>query len=72
MLLTDEYRLHTSTLVHLPAIPEWSDFDLISDALPLGRLWYGGPNAASNALSMRSFTAGHMMPSSAFTMKLAV
>ena len=27
MLLTDEYRLHTSTLVHLPAVPEWSDFD---------------------------------------------
>jgi len=27
MLLTHEYRLHTSTLVHLPAIPEWSDFD---------------------------------------------
>ena len=25
--------------------------DLISDALPFGRLCYGGPNAASNALS---------------------
>jgi len=25
--------------------------DLISDALPFGRLWYGGPNAASNAVS---------------------
>jgi len=24
--------------------------DLISDALPIGRLWYGGPNAASNAI----------------------
>ena len=24
--------------------------DLISDALPFGRLWYGGPNAASNAI----------------------
>ncbi len=23
--------------------------DLISDALPFGRLWYGGPNAATNA-----------------------
>jgi hypothetical protein len=23
--------------------------DLISDALPLGRLWYDGPNAISNA-----------------------
>jgi len=25
--------------------------DLISDALPFGRLWYGGANAASNAVS---------------------
>ena len=24
--------------------------DLISDVLPFGRLWYGGPNAASNGL----------------------
>jgi hypothetical protein len=25
--------------------------DLISDALPFGRLWYGEPNATSNAVS---------------------
>jgi hypothetical protein len=25
--------------------------DLISDVLPFGRLWYGGPNAISNATS---------------------
>jgi hypothetical protein len=25
-------------------------FDLISDALPFGRLWYGEPNAVSNAI----------------------
>ncbi|MGC1323804.1 MAG: hypothetical protein WA849_16610 [Candidatus Udaeobacter sp.] len=24
--------------------------DLISDALPFGRLWYDGPNAAGNAI----------------------
>jgi len=24
--------------------------DLISDALPFGRLWYGEPNAASNTI----------------------
>ena len=24
--------------------------DLISDALPFGRLWYDGPNATSNAI----------------------
>ena len=28
--------------------------DLISDALPFGRLWYGGPNAASNAIGYAS------------------
>ena len=28
--------------------------NLISDALPLGRLWYGGPNAASNAIGYAS------------------
>ena len=25
-------------------------FDLISDVLPFGRLWYGEPNAISNAI----------------------
>jgi hypothetical protein len=25
-------------------------FDLISDALPLGRLWYAGPNGVANAI----------------------
>jgi hypothetical protein len=25
-------------------------FDLVSDALPFGRLWYGEPNAISNAV----------------------
>ena len=27
---------------------------LISDALPFGRLWYDGPNAASNAIGYAS------------------
>jgi hypothetical protein len=29
--------------------------DLISEALPFGRLWYGGPNAASNAVDYAKF-----------------
>ena len=29
-------------------------FDLISDALPFGRLWYDGPNATSNAIGYAS------------------
>ena len=28
--------------------------DLISNALPFGRLWYDGPNAASNAIGYAS------------------
>ena len=28
--------------------------ELISDALPFGRLWYDGPNAASNAIGYAS------------------
>ena len=35
--------------------------DLISDALPFGRLWYDGPNAASNAIGYASITAAPMM-----------
>jgi len=31
------------------------DVDLISDALPFGRLWYGEPNAVGNAI-------GYAMP----------
>ena len=30
---------------------EQTRVDLISDALPFGRLWYDGPRAASNAVS---------------------
>jgi len=30
---------------------------LISDVLPHGRLWYGAPNAASNAITTQSFSA---------------
>jgi len=29
--------------------------DLISDALPFGRLWYGGQNAISNAIGYAQF-----------------
>jgi len=34
--------------------------DLISDALPFGRLWYGEPNAITNAIYAK-FSAAHMM-----------
>ena len=32
-----------------------SGVDLISDALPFGALWYGGPNAISNAIGFAKF-----------------
>ena len=32
------------------ALEERRGVDLISDALPFGRLWYDGPNAGSNAI----------------------
>ena len=31
------------------------EFDLISDTLPFGRLWYGEPNAISNAVGYAKF-----------------
>ncbi len=30
-------------------------FDLISDTLPFGRLWYAEPNAVTNAISYAKF-----------------
>jgi hypothetical protein len=34
--------------------------DLISDALPFGRLWYGEPDAISNESTTQSFSAAHI------------
>ena len=34
--------------------------DLISDALPFGRLWYGEPDAASTALDYAKLAAVHI------------
>jgi hypothetical protein len=33
----------------------WSGVNLISDALPFGRLWYGEPNAVTNAIDYAKF-----------------
>jgi hypothetical protein len=33
--------------------------DLTSDALPFGRLWYGEPNAISNAVGYAKFYSRH-------------
>ena len=34
---------------------DYRGVDLISDLLPFGRLWYGEPNAASNAIGYAKF-----------------
>jgi hypothetical protein len=31
-------------------------FDLVSDALPFARLWYGEPDAVSNAIDYAKFS----------------
>jgi hypothetical protein len=36
--------------------------DLISDALPFGRLWYGEPNAVATQSITQSSTADHTTP----------
>jgi hypothetical protein len=51
------HRLHDS-VVHVHEVRPRRDHlgvDLISDALPFGRLWYGEPNAISNALGYAKF-----------------
>jgi hypothetical protein len=35
--------------------------NLISHTLPFGKLWYGEPNAISNAISYAEVPAAHMM-----------
>ena len=34
---------------------DFSECDLISDALPFGRLWYGEPDAITNAIGYAKF-----------------
>ena len=50
--------------MHLYEIRPRSDHrgvDLISDTLPFGHLWYGEPNAVSNAIDYAKFSAGHIV-----------
>ena len=35
--------------------------DLISDALPFGKLWYAAPDAISNAIGYAQDCSAHMM-----------
>jgi len=46
-------NVHTHYEVH--PRKDHLDVDLISDALPFGRVWYGEPNAISNAIGYAEF-----------------
>jgi hypothetical protein len=45
--------------------------DLISDVLPFGRLWYGEPNAANNAIGYAMHRSCSHDAVTAFTTRLA-
>jgi hypothetical protein len=50
---TNALNFSGSSTIHSYEVRRREDrrgFDLISDALPFRRLWYGGPNALSNAI----------------------
>jgi hypothetical protein len=44
---TADHSMHT---YEIRARKDHRGVDLISDRLPFGRLWYGAPNAVSNAI----------------------
>jgi len=51
-------------LMHVYQVRPRSDkrgVDLISDALPFGRLWYGEPYAISNAVGYAKFSVVHTL-----------
>jgi hypothetical protein len=52
--------MNTQRVLHVYEVRPRSDkrgFDLISDVLPFGRLWYGEPNATSNAIDYAKFSS---------------
>ena len=47
--------LHSIHIYEVRPCNDHRGVDLISDRLPFGRLWYGEPNAASNAIDYGKF-----------------
>jgi hypothetical protein len=47
--------MHSMHIYEIRPRKDHRGFDLISDALPFGRLWYGEPNAISNAIGYAKF-----------------
>jgi hypothetical protein len=58
MHLRLKYEFPTVQVMHAYEVRPRKDrrgVDMISDALPFGRLWYGEPNAVSNAVDHAKF-----------------
>jgi hypothetical protein len=56
--ITGEHRCAMASSQHVYEVRPRKDdrgVDLISDALPFGRLWYGEPNAIINAIDYAKF-----------------
>jgi hypothetical protein len=50
-----KYDDQLTTLLRSATAQRSAGVDLISDALPFGRLWYGEPNTVSNAIGYAKF-----------------
>jgi len=61
-----------STFTEVRPCKDKRGVDLISDALPFGRLWYGKPNAVANAIGYAEHRSRSRNAAiRAFTMELA-
>ena len=50
LIFTDDHAHETMHAYKVRPRKDHRGVDLISDALPFGRLWYGEPNAVANAI----------------------
>ena len=55
LLISDANRCTFHARLRSPPAQGQTRVDLISDVLPFGRLWYGEPNAVSNAVDYAKF-----------------
>lgn len=56
-ILSDSLKLQPAHVYEVRPRKDRRGFDLISDALAFGRLWYAGPDAASNAVRYAKFNS---------------
>jgi hypothetical protein len=62
--------MHSMHIYEIRQRKDHRGVNLVSDALPFGRLWYGEPNATNNASVTQSFAVDPQC--FAFTMKRAM